>query len=99
MAALAVENERLTADAAGVRNLLAAEEKARGKPYTAEERQKRVAELEATLASIGTSSDPLRQEAKRLIAASVQRLVGRAGVNAGRTRSCRRDGSRRHPPG
>src|SRR5437867_10565269 len=46
MAALAVENERLAADAAGVRNLLAAVEQARGKPYTAEERQKRVAELE-----------------------------------------------------
>ena len=67
MAALAVENERLTADAAGVRNLLAAEEKARGKPYTVEERKARVAELEKTLASIGTSTDPLRQEARRLI--------------------------------
>ena len=67
MAALAVENERLTADAAGVRNLLSEEEKARGKPYTAEERAKRVAELEKTLASIGTSTDPLRQEARRLI--------------------------------
>jgi tetratricopeptide (TPR) repeat protein len=67
MAALAVENERLTADAAGVRNLLAAEENARGKPYTAEERKARVAELEKTLASIATSTDPLRQEARRLI--------------------------------
>jgi len=54
--------------AAGVRNLLAAEEQARGKPYTAEERQKRVGELQATLARIGTSADPLRQEARRLIA-------------------------------
>ena len=67
MAALAVENERLTKDAAGVRNILEGEEAARGKPYTAEERQKRVAELEATLARIGTSTDPLRQEARRLI--------------------------------
>jgi len=67
MAALAIENERLTADAAGVRNLLAAEERARGKPYTPEERAKRVADLTATLASIGSSSDPLRQEARRRI--------------------------------
>jgi tetratricopeptide (TPR) repeat protein len=67
MAALAVENERLTKDAAGVRNILEREELGRGKPYTAEERQKRVAELEATLARIGTSTDPLRQEARRLI--------------------------------
>ena len=51
MAALAVENEKLTSDAAGVRNLLADEERARGKPYTVEERAKRVAELEATLKS------------------------------------------------
>src|SRR5262245_26803082 len=69
MAALAVENEGLTKDAAGVRNLLIAEEQARGKPYTTEERQKRVAELEATLARIGTSTDPLRQEGRRRIGA------------------------------
>src|SRR5262245_43117655 len=69
MAALAVEDERLTKDAAGVRNILEREELARGKPYTAEERQTRVAELEATLARIGTSSDPLRQEGRRLITA------------------------------
>jgi tetratricopeptide (TPR) repeat protein len=67
MAALAVENERLATDAAGVRNLLTAEERARGKPYNAEERAKRVSELEQTLARIGTSTDPLRQEARRLI--------------------------------
>src|SRR5262245_55683469 len=67
MAALAVENERLAADAAGVRNVLAAEEQTRGKPYTSEERQKRVADLEQTLARIGTSTDPLRQEARRLL--------------------------------
>jgi tetratricopeptide (TPR) repeat protein len=67
MAALAVENERLAADASGVRNILAEEEKARGKPYTAEARAKRVAELAQTLARIGTSTDPLRQEARRLI--------------------------------
>jgi len=67
MAALAVENEKLTADAAGVRNLLAVEEQARGKPYTIEERAKRVSELDATLKSIGASTDPLRQEARRLI--------------------------------
>ena len=67
MAALAVDNERLGKDAAGVRNILDAEEKVRGKPYTAEERQKRVAELEKTLASIGASTDPLDQEGRRLI--------------------------------
>ena len=67
MAALAVENERLAADAAGVRSILAEEEKARGKPYTAEERQKRISELERTLRSIATSTDPLRQDARRLI--------------------------------
>jgi len=67
MAALAVENERVTKDAAGVRNILEREEAARGTRYTAEERQKRVAELEATLARIGTSTDPLRREARRLI--------------------------------
>jgi len=37
MAALAFENERLAADAAGVRNLLTAEEQTRGKPYTIED--------------------------------------------------------------
>src|SRR5262249_59353993 len=51
----------------GVRNVLEREELARGKPYTAEERSKRVTDLEATLARIGTSTDPLRQEARRLI--------------------------------
>src|SRR5215510_10710043 len=69
MAALAVENERLTKDAASVRNILEREELARGKPYTPEERQKRVAELEVTLERIGTSSDPLRQEGRRRIGA------------------------------
>ncbi len=69
MAALAAENEQLASDAAGVRNLLADEERARGKPYTAEERKARVAQLQATLASIGKSNDPLRQEARRLIGA------------------------------
>src|SRR5262249_12197767 len=67
MVALAIDNERLTKDAAGVRNILEREERIRGKPYTAEERQKRVAELEATLNRIGTSTDPLEQEARRLI--------------------------------
>ena len=67
MAALAAENGQLASDAAGVRNLLADDERARGKPYTAEERKARVAALQATLASIGKSSDPLRQEARRLI--------------------------------
>jgi Caspase domain len=82
IAALAIENERLAADAAGVRNLLTAEEQARGKPYTIEERQKRVAELEQTLVRIGTSSDPLRQEARRLIV--------KATWQAGRPSSMRR---------
>jgi tetratricopeptide (TPR) repeat protein len=67
MAALAVENERLAADASGVRAILAQEEQARGKAYTAEERSKRVAELQETLARIATSTDPLRLEARRLI--------------------------------
>ncbi len=67
MAALAAENGQLAGDAAGVRSLLADEERAHGKPYTAEERKVRVAALQATLASIGKSSDPLRQEARRLI--------------------------------
>ncbi|MGO9986701.1 MAG: caspase family protein [Rhodomicrobium sp.] len=67
MAALALDNERLAADASGLRNILASEEAARGKPYTNEERKARVAQLEATLASIGKSTDPLRQEARRLI--------------------------------
>ncbi len=67
MAALAEENGQLASDAAGVRSLLADDERARGKPYTAEERKTRVAALQATLASIGKSSDPLRQEARRLI--------------------------------
>jgi tetratricopeptide (TPR) repeat protein len=67
MAALAAENERLAADAAGVHNILEQEERTRGKPYTAEERKKRVAELETPLARMGTSTDPLRQEARRLI--------------------------------
>ncbi|MBO0765801.1 MAG: caspase family protein, partial [Hyphomicrobiaceae bacterium] len=67
MAALAKENERLAVDASGVRNILAEEENTRGKAYTAEERGKRVAELQETLARMGTSTDPLRQEARRLI--------------------------------
>ena len=66
MAALAVENERLAADASGVRASWP-EEQARGKAYTAEERKKRVAELQETLARIGTSTDPLLQEARRRI--------------------------------
>jgi tetratricopeptide (TPR) repeat protein len=68
MAALVIENERLAADAAGVRTILEKEERARGRPYTAEERAKRVAELNEVLASIGASTDPLRQEARREIA-------------------------------
>jgi len=67
MAALAVENERLAADASGVRAILAADEQARGKAYTTEERKKRVAELQEFLARTATSTDPLRQEARRLI--------------------------------
>ncbi|MGP0040026.1 MAG: caspase family protein, partial [Rhodomicrobium sp.] len=67
MAALAAENGRLLTEAAGTRNILAKEEADRGKPYTFEERKVRVAALEATLASIGKSTDPLKQEARRLI--------------------------------
>jgi tetratricopeptide (TPR) repeat protein len=69
MAALAVENEQLAADASGVRAILAQEEQARGKAYTAEERSKRVAELQETLARMAASTDPLRQEARQLIGA------------------------------
>jgi tetratricopeptide (TPR) repeat protein len=67
LAALANENERLASDASGVRAILALEEQARGKAYTAEERGKRVAELQETLTRMATSTDPLRQEARRLI--------------------------------
>jgi tetratricopeptide (TPR) repeat protein len=67
MASLAAENDRLSEEAAGVRNLLAAEETARGTPYTADERRQRVAQLQATLQSIGGSADPVRQEGRRLI--------------------------------
>jgi hypothetical protein len=45
----------------------ACRQQARSKPYTPEERQKRVAELSSTLARIGTSTDPLDQEGRRLI--------------------------------
>src|SRR6202162_1172443 len=48
-------------------HLAARMEKTRGKPYTAEERAKRVADLERTLRSIGASTDPLDQEGRRLI--------------------------------
>jgi len=68
VAELAVENERLATEAAGVRGLLAEEEAVRGKPYMAEERQRRIAELERTLRSLSTSTDRIRQEARRLIA-------------------------------
>jgi len=68
VAALAVENDRLASEAAGVRKLLAEEEAVRGKPYTSEERQRRIAELEQTLRSLSASADPVRQEARRLIA-------------------------------
>ena len=67
MAALAAENGQLASDAAGVRSLLDNEELTRRKPYTPEERKARVATLQATLASIGKSGDPLWQEGKRLI--------------------------------
>ena len=67
MAALVIENERLRADAAGVRNILENEEKWRSYPYPTEERGKRVAELSKAVASIGASPDPLRQEARREI--------------------------------
>ena len=54
MAALAVENERLGKDAAGVRNILEAEEKARRKSYTVEERgQARCANWRRRYISIG----------------------------------------------
>lgn len=69
MAALAAENEGLAAEASGVRNIITAEEKARGRPYTLEERKKRVLELGDTLARLASSSDPLRREAKSLIEA------------------------------
>jgi tetratricopeptide (TPR) repeat protein len=67
MAALSAENEKLAADCSSVRAILAYEEKARGKPYALEERKARVAALEAMLASIGKSADPLRQDGGRLL--------------------------------
>lgn len=67
MDTLAAETTAAKADAAGLRAIIAADETARGKPYTPEERAKRIAELSSTLASIGASGDPLRQEARRLI--------------------------------
>ena len=67
MVALSAANEQLASDASGIRHILASEEAARGKPYTIEERQKRLADLQVTLANIGQSTDPLRQEARRLI--------------------------------
>jgi len=67
MAALSAANEQLAGDASGIRTILASEEAARGKPYAAEERKKRLADLQATLANIGQSTDPLRQEARQLI--------------------------------
>ncbi len=67
MAALSAENEKLAADASGLRAILTSEEQARGKPYNPEERNARAAALEATLASIGNSTDSLRQEGGRLL--------------------------------
>jgi tetratricopeptide (TPR) repeat protein len=67
MATLSAANELLASDASSIRNILASEETARSKPHTVEERQKRLAPLQATVASIGQSTDPLRQEARRLI--------------------------------
>jgi tetratricopeptide (TPR) repeat protein len=64
---LAAESKAAQADASGVRNIIAADEKARGNPYTPEERAKRISELGLTLASIGSSGDPLRREARRMI--------------------------------
>ena len=68
VAALAVENERLATEAAGVRSVLAEEEAMRGKPYTAEERRGRITELEQTLRTLSASTDPIRQDARQLIA-------------------------------
>ncbi|PPC98054.1 MAG: hypothetical protein CTY36_11050, partial [Methylocystis sp.] len=67
METLAAESAAAKADATGVRAIIANDEKARGKPYTPEERTKRVAELGAIMAGFGASGDPLRQEARRLI--------------------------------
>jgi uncharacterized caspase-like protein len=66
---LAAESQAAQADAAGVRAILAEEEVKRGKPYTAEERSKRVSELEKTLASIAGSAEPKVKEAGRLLSA------------------------------
>jgi hypothetical protein len=64
---LAAESKAAQADAAGIRAVLEVEQGSRGKPYTAEERAKRIAELGETLTRIGASGDPQRQEARRLI--------------------------------
>jgi tetratricopeptide (TPR) repeat protein len=66
MAALASENEKLTADASAVRNIIADEEKRRGRPYTAEERQAAVERIGRSLTSLAGSAEPKVQEASRL---------------------------------
>ena len=74
MAALAAQVETLAAestaariDAAGVRKLRAAEEAARGKPYTGQEWAARLADIERITGTMAASSEPKRQEASRLI--------------------------------
>jgi tetratricopeptide (TPR) repeat protein len=64
MALLTVDKDRL---AAGVHSVITVEEQARGKFYAIDERHSRVRELEQTLARLGMSSNPLMQEASRLI--------------------------------
>jgi tetratricopeptide (TPR) repeat protein len=66
MAALAQENEKLTADASAVRNLVADEERARGKPYLPEERQAAVERIGRSLTSLAGSAEPKVKEASRL---------------------------------
>jgi murein DD-endopeptidase MepM/ murein hydrolase activator NlpD len=81
MTMLAIENEKLAAesaaaqaDAAGVRNLIAAEERSSGKPYTAEERQKRIAELGVTLAKSAKLGWPVQG---RIVQGFAPRVEGR----------------------
>jgi uncharacterized caspase-like protein/predicted negative regulator of RcsB-dependent stress response len=66
MAALAIENEKLTGDAAAVRNILADEERRRGRPYTPQERAAAVERIGRSLTSLAGSAEPKVQEAARL---------------------------------
>ncbi|MBV1694985.1 MAG: caspase family protein, partial [Hyphomicrobiales bacterium] len=66
MAALSSENEKLSADASAVRNIIADEERQRGRPYTPQERAAAVERIGRSLTSLAGSAEPKVQEATRL---------------------------------